>query len=442
MRKNIYILFVFLLLIGCKENESTLHTGEDISLESPQKDIFIDFEDVTVTQYVFEWNRNLEKGGNLIFSTTEDFSKSVQIDAGYSNSIILSVEDLEKLLSQLDITPGIETMLYWRVQENITGKISDVYTFSVKLKEVAEAPNLISPAPSSSLFLLEELPDTKVSFEWSVDGQPEGASYELCLSVDPQMQNNLVKFGSVTSDRILVVTHEQLQGMLDELPIRRYVENDIYWNILVNGTEFISSSPSVIKLTEMMRFVDRRGEEENIYRVTRINYSDGTSQVWLADNLRSYKYPDGSNIDKTMYKEYSSSLGSEKCEAYGICYHNDIRNNIAPTGWRLPSVSDFEKLFEEAGKSEGGYNVLKDSVFYEAVKDAPHLDEWGLNLCASGRWNSGKDEIDNYDTKYCYLLVKDAEEEGVLTKCMLHDGGPTLWWSGVKGAPARFIFNE
>ena len=82
-------------------------------------------------------------------------------------------------------------------------------------------------------------------------------------------------------------------------------------------------------MTEMMRFIDVRGDEKITYRVARISYSDGTSLVWLADNLRTTKYPDGTDIESNNYKNTPESFGEGRVKAYGVHYHYDIRDKIA-----------------------------------------------------------------------------------------------------------------
>ena len=93
-------------------------------------------------------------------------------------------------------------------------------------------------------------------------------------------------------------------------------------------------------------------------------------------------------------------------------------------------------MFAEAATADGQWNVLKDPEYYESVKGKKHLDEWGLNLCASGHWMG--ESINNHSTQYCYLLVSDNNDHC----CVLHDNGATLWWPWTTGAPARFIYDE
>ena len=232
------------------------------------------------------------------------------------------------------------------------------------------------------------------------------------------------------------LTHEELQALLDKLSIKRWTSNSVYWNVKTDDGRWVSRSSGVLNMTEMMRFIDVRGDEKITYRVVRIFYSDKTSLVWLADNLRATKYADGTDIEANNFKNTPASLGEGRVKAYGVHYHYDIRDKIAPKGWRLPTIQEYKNLFAEAGTAEGQWNVLKDPEYYESVKGQAHLNDWKFNLCASGQWSG--DAITNHTGPYSYLLVTDDMSH----QCILHDGGATLWSPWTTGAPARFIYNE
>ena len=61
----------------------------------------------------------------------------------------------------------------------------------------------------------------------------------------------------------------------------------------------------------MMRLVDKRGDETITYPVVRVTFSDGTSQVWTAQNLNTTKYPDGTEIEAEYYRYAPESLGED-----------------------------------------------------------------------------------------------------------------------------------
>ena len=284
--------------------------------------------------------------------------------------------------------------------------------------------------------MAENAPETAVQFEWDTQEWPESTSYSLCFSLDPEMKQTVAEHSVGVVNGKSSLTHEELQALLDKLSIKRWTSNSVYWNVKTDDGRWVSRSSGVLNMTEMMRFIDVRGDEKIAYRVVRIFYSDKTSLVWLADNLRATKYADGTDIEANNFKKTPASLGEGRVKAYGVHYHYDIRDKIAPKGWRLPTIQEYKNLFAEAGTAEGQWNVLKDPEYYESVKGQAHLNDWKFNLCASGQWSG--DAITNHTGPYCYLLVTDDMSH----QCILHDGGATLWSPWTTGAPARFIYNE
>lgn len=435
MKYLLYSLAILLSLAGCKEDKyNVIVPMSDIYLSTPQDGTVMDLNDLSTDEYSFSWDKALEKGATLMFYTARDFKKPVTIDAGHSTSFALSVLAADQSFSQLGIKAGQEAILYWTVKEtgNTVAAASDARTIRVKRLST----KLLKPEDMTTLQLSESNPETTLQFEWDTEGRPESTSYSLCLSLDPEMKQTVAEQQAGVGKGKTSLSHEQLQAMLDQLPVKRWKSNQVYWNVKTEDGQLVSRSSGVLNLTEMMRFVDVRGDERIVYRVARISYSDGTSQVWLADNLRATKYPDGTDIEAANFKPTPASSGEGKAKAYGVHYHYDIRDRIAPTGWRLPTLQEYKDLFAEAGTAEGQWNVLKDPEYYEFVKGQPHLNEWKFNLCASGQWMG--DAITNHGTQYCYLLVTDDTSH----QCMLHDGGATLWSPWTTGAPARFIFNE
>lgn len=434
MKYIVLSLLGIVFFVGCDKEEYNVNVPmSDIQLVEPIEGASIDLNNIEAEEYVFTWDKELENGAVLILGTTEDLKQQVQIDAGNSNTFALSVIDADFYFSQLGLEPGEESILYWTVKEKPAYDAAfEVRTITVK----RIAQNLIYPENQALVELSAENEDSEVLFEWSTEGQNEHSKYKLILSLDPKMKTNVWSYDIPNSNGNISLTHVQLQEAIENMPIKRYDYNQFYWNVLVDDETYVARVAGEFKMREMMRFIDERGDEKNIYRVTRIYYSDGTSQVWLADNLRTYKYPNGSAIELSMFMNGLDSWDEAKRKAYGVYYHNKIRNKIAPSGWRLPLKSEFDKLFQEAALVEGQWNVLKDPDFYTSVIGGEHLNEWHLNLCSSGQWwvSSG---LANYDAQYCYFLASDLDGT-----CVLHDGGAVLWTPNTDGASVRFVLDE
>lgn len=433
MKFLLYNLLIMIFFASCKESVYELNIPvSDIGLIAPLEGASINLDDVKIETYTFTWNKEIKDGAVLILSTSEDLKKQVRVEIGTSSTFSLSAFDADIYFSQLGLKPGESALLYWTVKEKNTDKAAkEIRKINVK----RTTQKLIYPENLASIYLDVENESTKVLFEWDTTGMNENAKYKLCLSLDPKMNENVWKFELPSSDGKCTLTHLQLQEILEHASIKHYVENQIYWNVQINDEGYLSRMVGAFNIREMMRFVDRRGDEETIYRVTRICYSDGTSQIWLADNLRTSKYPDGQNIENEYYRNGLEDWDEGKKKAYGLYYHCDIRHQVVPAGWHLPTKADFDKLFEEAALVDGKWNVLKDPFYYMSVNGEEHLNEWGLNLCSSGQWASWG--ITNYDQEYCYFLASDLDN-----MCILHAGAPTMWTPETVGAPIRLIYNE
>ena len=78
--------------------------------------------------------------------------------------------------------------------------------------------------------------------------------------------------------------------------------------------------------------------EGNVYRTVKIG-----DRVWLAENLRSTKFQDGTPVNTGFVPDDND----KNLSSYGRLYHwNDVSNsrNICPAGWRVASDEDWKSL--------------------------------------------------------------------------------------------------
>lgn len=116
--------------------------------------------------------------------------------------------------------------------------------------------------------------------------------------------------------------------------------------------------------------------DENVYHTVTIG-----KQVWMVENLKTTKYNNGDPISKVADIDVWKAL-----ETGGYCdYNNDVNNslacgrlynwyavddkrNIAPKGWHVPSIDEWQILVDYLG----GYNVaalkLKKSTGWPDVQ--------------------------------------------------------------------------
>lgn len=442
MKNLFYSVIALLAFASC---ESEYQTDIDIpmsgiSLNSPADGSSMDLNE-NADSYEFKWDKASDNGSVVIFSTTRDLVKQVAVDAGSGTSFSLTALDFNQLLSQLDIKSGAEKLIYWTVKEknNQEAAASDVHTLQVcRIRTM-----LLAPEDMSTATLLAGAPQSTIKFEWDTSKLEGDSECSILLSTDPSISNAVELptkgIGNVT------VTHEEMEQAIEQLPIKRYNTNTIYWNVRDNKTgSMVSLFASALFTNDMMRLVDKRGDETRVYPVVRVNFSDGTSQVWLAENLKTTRYPDGKEIESDYIKFAPQSLGQDWVDAIGPYYSFVIRDRIIPEGWRLPSNAEWHFLFSEAAKA-GGYDLLKDPVYYYPDPSGhTRLNEWGLSFVSAGSWNLDQDAVILTQEKF-YFMTSDNGDPASWSdpwRALIHDGGETLWLSWSKGTVMRYIYNE
>lgn len=146
------------------------------------------------------------------------------------------------------------------------------------------------------------------------------------------------------------------------------------------------------------------------------------NQEWMAINLKTTKYRDGSpipnvinanqwiNLSTGAYCWYKNDESNK--ENYGGYYnwYAVETGNLCPTGWHVPSNDDWLTLISFAGVHVA--DELKSEVW---GYDSYHFNA----IPASGRWNGYFDDIDfNWGIGYWWSSTeKDVNEAGAL---MLH----------------------
>jgi uncharacterized protein (TIGR02145 family) len=121
--------------------------------------------------------------------------------------------------------------------------------------------------------------------------------------------------------------------------------------------------------TVTFNFMSCTDGDNNNYPVIEIN-----TQIWMAENLKTTKYEDGTNIplvtDNTQwlnlitmaYCDYGNTPGNST--TYGKLYNwyaaTDSRN-VCPTGWHLPNVSEWSALTTYLGGESVAGGKLKET---------------------------------------------------------------------------------
>ena len=102
------------------------------------------------------------------------------------------------------------------------------------------------------------------------------------------------------------------------------------------------------------------------------NYSYKTviigQQVWLAEDLKTDQFRNGSTIPDYNSEVFDSSgskfvMDSEDYENRRFYYSAKALNQLAPIGWRIPTKADIESLMNELGGDSIAGGKLKEAGY-------------------------------------------------------------------------------
>lgn len=175
---------------------------------------------------------------------------------------------------------------------------------------------------------------------------------------------------------------------------------------LVDG-EIVLTAPESVEPTDVEAdlLVDVRGSEEQVYKIVKIG-----TQYWLAENLRTQKWVDGTDIP--LYKSTQSSEWNANttgaCHVYaddndyigifgllynGYCVANG--ENLAPEGWEIPSQDQWAKLRSYGGPLANNFKSDTDYSWNlgKEGNNVTGFDAWaaGLYSTATGDADDGAD---------------------------------------------------
>jgi len=160
-----------------------------------------------------------------------------------------------------------------------------------------------------------------------------------------------------------------------------------------------------------LKFVDNRDYEE--YNLVRIG-----NQLWFAENLR-YRIEDNC----FMYGEEYSSF-----KKYGYLYNRDALDMVCPPGWRIPTVSDFSKLYKSLQNSALTMNWVE-------MLAGKHLEK-NLSLQLGGFGSSS--QMDFWDEEHgAYFWTSSKGKNNAMQYCIIDTSGMNFR----SPAPLRDLFS-
>ncbi len=156
------------------------------------------------------------------------------------------------------------------------------------------------------------------------------------------------------------------------------------------------------------------------------------SQTWMAENLRTTRYRNGdkipnikdntqwSNLETGAYCNYNNTEDMDTIATFGRLYNwyaaGDERN-IAPKGWRVPTVMDYNILFNYLGGDSIASNALKEVGNYHWQDPFESDNSSGFTALPGGRKDFNRDTkgigyyglwwtiTQNSETKSCFFFL-------------------------------------
>lgn len=131
----------------------------------------------------------------------------------------------------------------------------------------------------------------------------------------------------------------------------------------------------------------------NVYKTVAIG-----TQTWMAENLKTTKYSDGSQIPNVTAKSqwdnlttdaycwYNNDASTYKA-AYGALYNWYAVNTgkLCPTGWHVPSDTEWKTLVDFAGSRDYAGGKLKEKgTTHWTAPNTDATDEYGFKALPGG----------------------------------------------------------
>jgi len=142
--------------------------------------------------------------------------------------------------------------------------------------------------------------------------------------------------------------------------------------------------------------------DNQVYRTVKIG-----TQVWMAQNL-NYQTPGGTIY---CYDDISSY-----CEKYGRLY---VRAAVScPTGWHLPSDTEWETLFAYVGGADVAGDALRASSGWDKHPELESKDEYGFSSLPAGVYYFGDEGNTGWylsDTFYNDFAIGAGPDRGKST---------------------------
>lgn len=155
-------------------------------------------------------------------------------------------------------------------------------------------------------------------------------------------------------------------------------------------------------------FIDERDGQE--YKYTTIG-----NQVWMAQNLN---YKTDYSVKNDVYKD-CSECGLWYCLSLDPLSRESF-DSVCPTGWRVPTLDDWNELLASIGSKDKALDVLLSETWSDYFQ--------GTNECGFNGMQTG------------YVIVRNPETPDYGKSEPFSLGGGASWWTQKRSRPRHVIY--
>ena len=200
----------------------------------------------------------------------------------------------------------------------------------------------------------------------------------------------LIKVNTKEQEKLLLTLNNRIKEVENEIyqSIKLSEEKDKYLLNLERDIKLLSDSSILLK------------KELSILKIPKLKEVTIGQQIWTTENLNVDKFRNGDPIFHASSDEEWQKAGEDKKPAW-CCYDNDPRNcekygklynwyavndsrGLGPSGWRVPTLEDYEILRTFAGGWEKAGTELKNDSGWKYPEKKVNKNILGFSALPGG----------------------------------------------------------
>lgn len=155
----------------------------------------------------------------------------------------------------------------------------------------------------------------------------------------------------------------------------------------------------------------------NTYKTVKIG-----SQTWMAENLRTTKTPSGTEV-----KSYAPKGVEDSVAEYGRLYDWATARTVCPSGWRIPSDSDWQALITFlGGPMVAGGKIKETGTSHWKAPNKGATNETGFTALPLG-YVTGRGKFVNFNNRLAYWWSGTEADETTAWGVYITYGEPIIY---------------